>query len=365
MSYNDEYFMEKALELSKKGIGFTTPNPLVGALIVKDGDIIGAGYHKQYGREHAEINAFNNAKENVEGSTMYITLEPCSHHGKTPPCVNEIIKRGIKRVVIAMKDPNPLVAGRGINLLLENGIDVKIGVKKESAEKINEIFIKYIKTNRPFCILKAGMSLDGKIATYTGDSKWITSIDSRIYSHKLRHSVSGITVGINTVLKDNPTLNTRINNEKCKNPIRIILDSHGRIPIESNVLNTLDIAETIVVVTENARKENIKKIRSIGAEVIISPLKQGKVDLKFLMDELGKRKIDSILIEGGGEVNFSFLKENLVDKAIFFIAPKLIGGASSKTPVEGEGVGLLKEAPQLKNINTFKLGEDVLIEGYL
>ncbi|MCR2043241.1 bifunctional diaminohydroxyphosphoribosylaminopyrimidine deaminase/5-amino-6-(5-phosphoribosylamino)uracil reductase RibD [Anaerosalibacter massiliensis] len=365
MTCVDEYFMDKALELSKKGIGFVNPNPIVGALIVKDGDIIGSGYHEAYGKAHAEINAFNSVKDNVEGATMYITLEPCSHYGKNAPCVNEIIRRKIKRVVIAMKDPNPLVSGKGIELLLKNNIDVKVGVLEEEAEKNNEIFIKYIKTKKPFCILKAGMSLDGKIATYSGESKWITSDESRKYSHKLRNKVSGILVGINTVLKDDPILNIRIEDGVYKNPTRIVLDSHGKIPLKSKLLTTLDIANTMVVVTEKAAKDKIKNIENTGAEVIVSPLKEGKVDLNFLVDELGKRKIDSILIEGGGEVNFSFLKEDLVDKAIFFIAPKIIGGASAKTPVEGRGIGLLKDVPQLKNIDTFKLGKDLVVEGYL
>lgn len=365
MNYEDEYFMEKALELSKKGMGFTNPNPLVGALIVKDGKIIGSGYHEEYGKEHAEINAFNSTKDNVEGATMYITLEPCSHYGKNAPCVNEIIRRKVRRVVIAMEDPNPLVSGKGIKLLLKNNIDVKVGVLKEEAEKNNEIFIKYIKTKKPFCILKAGMSLDGKIATYIGESKWITGEDSRNYSHRLRHKLSGIIVGINTVIEDNPSLDTRIKNENCKNPTRIILDSCGKIPIESKVLTTLDVADTIVVATEKAPVNSIRKIENTGAEVIISPLKNRKVDLNFLMEELGKRKIDSLLIEGGGEVNFSFIEEELVDKVIFFIAPKIIGGSKAKTPVEGEGIELLKDAKYLKNINSFNIGEDLVIEGYL
>lgn len=361
---NDEYFMEMALNLAKKGIGFTNPNPLVGAVIVKDGKVIGKGYHEKYGENHAEINALNNAKEDVHGATMYVNLEPCSHFGNVPPCVNRIIESGIKKVVIAMEDPNPIVSGKGIQILKENGLEVKIGVLKKEAEKLNEIFIKYISTGKPFVILKAGMSLDGKIATYTGDSRWITGKRAREYVHILRQRVSAILVGVNTVIVDDPMLNTRLNNIECKDPIRIILDSHGRTPLKSNVLNT-NPSNTIVAVTNNALEKNIKAIEKIGAEVMITPVKDGKVDLQFLMEKLGERKIDSLLIEGGGEINFSFLKEKLVDKVIFFIAPKIIGGETSKTPVEGKGVEYLKDAIDLKDITMCKIGDDIMVEGYL
>ncbi|NLV76959.1 MAG: bifunctional diaminohydroxyphosphoribosylaminopyrimidine deaminase/5-amino-6-(5-phosphoribosylamino)uracil reductase RibD [Tissierellia bacterium] len=356
--------MEMALNLAKKGIGFTNPNPLVGAVIVKDGKVIGKGYHEKYGENHAEINALNNAKEDVHGATMYVNLEPCSHFGNVPPCVNRIIESGIKKVVIAMEDPNPIVSGKGIQILKENGLEVKIGVLKKEAEKLNEIFIKYISTGKPFVILKAGMSLDGKIATYTGDSRWITGKRAREYVHILRQRVSAILVGVNTVIVDDPMLNTRLNNIECKDPIRIILDSHGRTPLKSNVLNT-NPSNTIVAVTNNALEKNIKAIEKIGAEVMITPVKDGKVDLQFLMEKLGERKIDSLLIEGGGEINFSFLKEKLVDKVIFFIAPKIIGGETSKTPVEGKGVEYLKDAIDLKDITMCKIGDDIMVEGYL
>ncbi len=362
---NDEYFMEMALNLAKKGIGFTNPNPLVGAVIVKDGKVIGKGYHEKYGENHAEINALNNAKEDVHGATMYVNLEPCSHFGNVPPCVNRIIESGIKKVVIAMEDPNPVVSGKGMQIFKENGLEVKVGVLKKEAEKLNEIFIKYISTGKPFVILKVAMSLDGKIATYTGDSRWITGKRAREYVHILRQRVSAILVGVNTVIVDDPMLNTRLNNNiECKDPIRIILDSPGRTPLKSNVLNT-NPSNTIVAVTNNAAKENIKAIEKTGAEVMITPVKDGKVDLQFLMEKLGERKIDSLLIEGGGEINFSFLREELVDKVIFFIAPKIIGGETSKTPVEGKGVEYLKDAIDLKDITMCKIGDDIMVEGYL
>ena len=361
---NDEYFMKIALDLAKKGIGFTNPNPLVGAVIVKDGKIIGKGYHEKYGKNHAEVNALNNAVENVKDATMYVTLEPCSHFGKTPPCANRIAESGIKKVVIAMEDPNTLVSGKGIEILRENGLEVKVGVLKKEAEKLNEIFIKYILTKIPFTIMKAGMSLDGKIATYTGDSRWVTGEKARKYGHLLRQKASAILVGVNTVIMDDPMLNTRLDNMECIDPVKVIVDSSGRIPITSKVLN-INPSSTIVVVTKFALEENIKAIRRKGAEVIVSPAKNGRVDLRFLVEELGKREIDSLLIEGGGEVSFSFLKEDLVDKVVFFIAPKIIGGRDAKTPVEGEGMAYIKDVIDLKEIEITKLGKDIMIGGYV
>jgi len=361
---NDEFFMKIALGLAEEAMGFTNPNPLVGAVIVKDGRIIGKGYHEKYGENHAEINALNYAVENVEDATMYVTLEPCSHFGKTPPCVDRIIKSGIKRVIIAMEDPNPIVSGNGIRILRENGLEVKVGVLKEEAERLNEIYIKYIVTKIPFTIMKAGMSLDGKIATYTGDSRWVTGEKARKYGHLLRQKVSAILVGVNTVIMDDPMLNTRLDNMQCVDPIRIILDSSGRIPITSKVLN-INPSSTIVVVTKFTLEDKVKAIREKGVEVLVSSAKNGRVDLQFLMEELGKREIDSLLIEGGGEVSFSFFKEDLVDKVVFFIAPKIIGGRDAKTPVEGEGIAHIKDVVDLKDMEITKLGKDIMIEGYV
>ncbi len=361
---NDEYFMKIALELAKKGMGFASPNPLVGAVIVKDGKIIGKGYHEKYGENHAEVNALNNAVEDLKDATMYVTLEPCSHFGKTPPCANRIVESGIKKVVIAMEDPNMIVSGNGIKILRENGLEVKVGILKKEAEKLNEIFIKYILTKTPFTIMKAAMSLDGKIATYTGDSRWVTGEKAREYGHLLRQKVLAVLVGVNTVIIDNPMLNTRLDNMECIDPIRIILDSKGRTPITSKVLN-INPSNTIIAVTNFALEENIEAFREKGAEVIVSPAKNGRVDLEFLMEELGKRGIDSLLIEGGGEVNFGFLKENLIDKFVFFIAPKIIGGIDAKTPVEGEGMAYIKDTIDLQGIEITNIGKDIMIEGYV
>lgn len=359
----DNKYMAKALELARKGIGNTSPNPLVGAVIVKDHRIIGEGYHQVYGGPHAEVNAFRNAKEDVEGATMYVTLEPCSHYGKTPPCANAIVEKKIAKVVIGMKDPNPLVAGNGIRILEENGIEVVCGVLEEECKKINEIFIKYITTKAPFVIMKTAMTLDGKIAAYTGDSKWITGEDSRKYVHEIRNNLAGIMVGVGTVLKDNPMLTTRI--DGGKNPIRIIVDSKCRTPLDAKVLDIDDNSRCIIATTENADSEKIEQLKDKGAIVIAIPAKNGRVDLSYLMRQLGEMKIDSILLEGGSELNYSALEEGIVDKVLCFIAPKIIGGNNAKTPVGGQGKALVRDAVKLSNININSFKDDVLIEGYI
>lgn len=361
----DIKFMKRALELAKKGVGYTSPNPLVGAVIVKNNKIIGEGYHEKYGQAHAEINAFKNTTENVKGATMYVTLEPCSHYGKTPPCAEAIVKKGISKVIVGMTDPNPKVSGKGISILQENGIEVVSGILEKEAKKINEIFIKYITTKKPFCILKTAMTLDGKIATYTGDSKWITGKKSRKYVHEIRHRVSGIMVGIGTVLYDNPKLTTRLEDKEEKDPIRIIVDTKGRIPLDVNVLNIESNGKTIISTTKKASKEKIEAIKKKGAEIIITPLKNGRVDLQYLMSELGNKGIDSVLLEGGETLNFSALEEGIVDKVISFMAPKIIGGTDAKTPVGGKGIKNINQAITLKDMEVSKIDEDIMIQGYI
>lgn len=361
----DIKYMKRALELAKKGIGYTNPNPLVGAVIVKDGRIIGEGYHEIYGGHHAEVNAFKNAVEDVEGATMYVTLEPCSHYGKTPPCANKIVEKGIKKVVVAFKDPNPEVAGRGIKILRENGIEVLTGVLEEESRRLNEIFIKYITTGLPFCILKTAMTLDGKIAAYTGDSKWITNEESRKFVHNLRHRVSAIMVGIGTIIRDNPLLNTRLQSGSGSDPIRVIVDTKARIPLEANVLNMKSNAKTIIATTELAQEEKIKELENMGAEIIITPLRDNRVDLRYLMKALGERKIDSVLLEGGSELNYSAMESGIIDKVNAFIAPKFIGGKEAKTPIGGVGRPLMKDAVLLKDVQIYRFGEDIMVEGYI
>jgi diaminohydroxyphosphoribosylaminopyrimidine deaminase/5-amino-6-(5-phosphoribosylamino)uracil reductase len=357
--------MRRALELSKKAVGFVNPNPMVGAVIVKDNKIIGEGCHEYFGGPHAEVNAFANAKEDVEGATMYVTLEPCSHYGKTPPCAHAIVKNKIAKVVIGMIDPNPIVAGRGIEILRSNGIEVTTGIIHKEIEKTNEIFIKYITKNEPFCIMKTAMTLDGKIATSIGDSKWISNEKSREYVHELRHMVSGIMVGIGTVLKDDPELTTRRAGKISLNPIRIIIDSKAKIPLGAKVLQCDEKTKTIIVTTKFAEGTKIEAIKQKGAEVIVTPGKNNRVDLNYLMRVLGEIGIDSILLEGGSTLNYSALEEGIVDKVITFISPKMFGGTSSKTPVGGKGIEHVKDSILLTDTEVTRFNEDIMIEGYI
>ncbi|ADL52542.1 bifunctional diaminohydroxyphosphoribosylaminopyrimidine deaminase/5-amino-6-(5-phosphoribosylamino)uracil reductase RibD [Clostridium cellulovorans] len=361
----NESYMRRALELAKLGAGRVSPNPMVGAVIVKNGEIIGEGYHKQYGGPHAEVNAIASVSDNgeLEGSTIYVTLEPCCHYGKTPPCTKAIIDNKIKTVVIGTLDPNPLVAGKGVEILRAEGIEVIVGVLEEECLKINESFMKYIKTKTPFVIMKAAMTLDGKIATSTGDSKWITNEESRINVHKLRNKVSGIMVGINTVLKDDPELTCRL--EGGASPKRIIVDSGLKIPLNAKVLNAKDKVEVIVATTRKADESKVEVLERQGVKVIIVPEKEQKVNLKKLMEELGNLKVDSVLLEGGGTLCFSALEEGIIDKVQFYIAPKIIGGENSKTPVEGVGINKIKDAINVKDLRVSTFGGDILIEGYI
>jgi diaminohydroxyphosphoribosylaminopyrimidine deaminase/5-amino-6-(5-phosphoribosylamino)uracil reductase len=358
----NEKYMERALELAKMGVGKVNPNPLVGAVIVKEDEIIGEGYHECYGEAHAERNAVKNAVKDVAGSTIYVTLEPCAHYGKTPPCVDLLIEKKFKKVVIGMLDPNELVAGKSIEKLRQHGIETIVGVKEEECKKMNEIFIKYIKTKIPFVILKSGMSLDGKIATYSGESKWITSKESREDSQNIRNRVHSIMVGVNTVIADNPELTCRINNEKKL--IRIIVDTNLRIPLDSKVIRNED-KNTIVATSINSDENKKQLLRNLGIKVVEVPNKNNRVDLKELLKKLGQEGIDSILIEGGGTLNFSALEENIVDKVIFYIAPKILGGEKSKSSIAGIGFSKLSEAVKLVNTSFRKIGEDLVIEGYI
>lgn len=359
----DEVYMRMALDLARKGKGWTTPNPLVGAVIVKGGRIIGQGYHQKYGQPHAEVNAIASAKEDVTGATLYVTLEPCSHFGKTPPCSDLLIDKNIKRVVVGTLDPNPLVAGKGIERLRNNGIEVVTGVLEEESQKLNEIFIKYIVTKEPFVVMKNAMSLDGKIATVTGESQWISGESSRKQVHSLRHELAGIMVGIETIIKDDPQLTSRTLNSR--NPIRIVVDSQLRIPIASKVLTQQDKAKTIVATTKRANNEKLDTLKQMGIEVIVIKEKYERVDLRELMKVIGAKGIDSILLEGGANLNFSALEEGIVDKIQSYIAPKIIGGKEAKTAVEGAGIQLLKNAFKIDRMTPVMVGEDLFVEGYI
>lgn len=355
----DSEYMRKALELAEKGMGYVSPNPMVGTVIVKDGRIIGKGYHEKYGELHAERNAFADCRESPEGADLYVTLEPCCHYGKTPPCTDIIIEKKIKRVFIGSSDPNPLVSGKGVKILENHGIEVFQEVLKDECDKLNEVFFHYITTKMPFVIMKYAMTIDGKIACYNGESKWITGEQSRMNVHKDRHKYSAIMVGVNTVINDNPMLTCRIGNGV--NPTRIICDTNLRTPPDCNILNTANEIPTIIATCctdKNKQSEYINR----GCKIILTDMKNNHVDLNQLMIKLGEIKIDSIILEGGGELNWSALKSGIVDKVQAYISPKIFGGRTSKTPVGGTGVEYPDKAFMLYDTSVKQIGDDFLIE---
>jgi len=356
--------MKEALDLAAKARGRTSPNPLVGALVVKDGQIIGRGYHQKAGGPHAEVFALEEAGEKARGATLYVTLEPCSHHGRTPPCTEKVVAAGIKKVVVAMVDPNPKVAGRGLEQLKAAGVEVEVGLGEAEAKHLNEVFLKYITTGRPFIILKTGMSLDGKIATRSGDSRWITSEESRAYVHQIRDQVDAIMVGIGTILKDDPQLTTRLPNGQGKDPIRVIVDSSAQIPLSCKVLTQDSPAQTIIATTTKASPEKVDLLAAKGVRVLVIEEKNGHVSMHKLMEELGKLEISSLLVEGGSSINGAVIRDKLVDKVFFFIAPQIIGGESAPSPIGGIGVETIKEVVKLKDYQMRCIGPDFLIEGY-
>ena len=358
----DIEYMRRAIELAERGVGFTNPNPMVGAVIVKGGKVIGEGWHERCGEWHAERNAFKNCKVSAEGATMYVTLEPCCHYGKTPPCTEAIIEHGIARVVIGMEDPNPLVAGKGIAFLREAGIEVVCGIEEEALREQNRVFLKYISTRLPWVALKAAMTLDGKIATRTGDSKWITGAEARAYVHELRHRFMAILVGIGTAVADDPLLNCRIEGRGVRQPIRVVVDSNARLSLESQLVQTAEEYRTIVAYTRFAPEERVKALREAGVEMLLCEEKEGLVDVRNLLELLGQFGIDSILLEGGGNLNYTFLSEGLVDELYAFVAPKIVGGMSAKTPVEGTGVEKMADAINLELKNVLNIGDDVLLK---
>lgn len=352
-------FMKRAIELAKMGTGKVNPNPLVGAVIVKSGKIIGEGYHKKYGDFHAEINALNTLSESADGAEMYVTLEPCSHFGKTPPCALAVAKSGIKKIYIGMTDPNPLVSGKGIEIIKNAGIEVISNISEKECREINQIFLKFITTKKPYVVMKTATSIDGKIATYTGNSKWISNEKSRLWVHNLRNELTGIMVGINTVLLDNPYLTCRI--ENSRNPYRIIVDSNLKIPLDANVIGN---DGKCIVATISDNSEKINKLKNMGVK-IIKINSCNKVELNELMIKLGELNIDSILLEGGGTLNFSALEANIVDKVITFIAPKIIGGAEAKTGIEGTGFKNISDCIELSDISYTQFDNDIMLQGYI
>lgn len=360
LSY-DEKYMRLAMQLAGNAIGRTSPNPLVGAVIVKDNRVVGCGWHRKAGTPHAEVHALNQARELAQGADVYVTLEPCAHYGKTPPCAKALVEAKVKNVYGGLLDVNPKVAGKGFKILEDAGIHVEYGFLQDELRKQNEVFFKWIEHKKPFVVLKAAMTLDGKIATATGQSKWITNETSRAYGYKLRDIYDGIMVGINTVIEDNPMLTARV--DGGKNPIRIVVDSSLRIDINANVVQDKS-AKTIVATTDKADKDKILKLQAQDIDVIVVDKDENdKVDIEKLLDILGQQNICSILVEGGATLSGSFVAKKLVDKVYFFIAPKIVGGKEAKTPVAGTGILNLQEALALKDIQIEKLEEDILIIG--
>lgn len=359
---NKIFYMKHAIKLAKRAMGRTSPNPLVGAVVVKDGEIISQGYHKRAGMPHAEIEALKAAGERARGADLYTNLEPCNHFGRTPPCTQAIIEAGISRVFIGMRDPNPSVKGGGAEYLKAHGITVEVGILEEECKRLNEIFIKYVTSGMPFVILKLAASLDGKIALANGESKWITNEKSRKYVHSLRNRLDAVLVGIGTVLKDDPQLTARL--PGAKQPIRIVLDTHLRIPLSAKVLNTDLPAKTLIVTGPEASNDKINNIKEKGAYVMEIGLKNGVINLKELLLKLGEREITSILVEGGASIAASFLKEKLIDKFYFFYAPKIIGGHHSIPMIGGRDINSMDQAIHLKELSIRRFGEDVLITGY-
>ena len=356
----DQNYMLQAIQLAKQGEGWTNPNPMVGAVIVKNGRIIGKGYHKKCGELHAERNAIASLTESAEGATIYVTLEPCCHYGKTPPCTEAIIEQKIKRVVIGSRDPNPKVSGKGIKMLQEAGIEVIEDFMREECDRLNPVFFHYITTKTPYVVMKYAMTLDGKIATKTGASKWITGEAARAEVQHMRHRYMGIMAGIGTVIADDPMLNVRV--EGWKSPIRILCDSGLRIPLDGQIVKSAGKYRTIVAYADSENTEaKRKRLHEMGVETICCPDENNQVDLKKLMKYLGEEGIDSILLEGGGTLNDSALRAGIVQEVQAFIAPKLFGGMNSKTPVEGIGVRFPSEAVKLKCTDICQIGEDIRI----
>ncbi|MVB10172.1 Riboflavin biosynthesis protein RibD [Caprobacter fermentans] len=356
---SDETYMKLALEYAEKGCGWVNPNPMVGAVVVKDDRVIGTGYHQRYGELHAERNALASCTEPPQGATLYVTLEPCCHYGKTPPCTDAILKSGVRRVVIGSADPNPLVAGKGIQILRRHGMEVTEGVLREACSKLNEVFFHFIQTKTPFVLMKYAMTMDGKTATHSGKSKWITGEAARRRVQEDRHRYSGVMVGVGTIFADDPLLTCRLPNSRS--PVRIICDSRLRMPLSAQVVRTAREIHTIIA-TCSQDETLARPYRKAGCEVVTLPSKDGHIDLRELMAALGEKEIDSVLLEGGGTLNWSALQSGIVSKVQAYVAPKLFGGADAKSPVEGIGVEGPKKAFRLASPQVMRLGEDVLLE---
>ena len=365
LNETDEKYMRMALRQARKGLGRTSPNPAVGAIVVREGKVIASGYHKRAGANHAEVEALKKiGGKGRKGDVLYVTLEPCNHHGRTPPCTEALIKSGIKRVVVGMTDPNPKVSGGGCEFLKGKGIEVKTGVLEPACRHLNEFFLKHTSTGRPFVVAKSALTLDGWTATSTGDSGWITNEKSRQFVHRLRDRVEGVMVGVGTVLADDPSLTTRLRNRRGRDPVRLIVDTHLRIPSEAKVLNNDSPAMTLIAVGDEVSPGRLEAVSKNKASIFVCPMKKGRIDLAALMDVFGEKSITSLLVEGGSTLMGSMIRERLIDKFYIFQAPKLLGGNDGFPMASGPGPKRIRECLNLRDIRTRRLGSDMLIRGY-
>jgi len=390
MKRNDAYYLKLAYKLALKAKGMTSPNPLVGSVVVKNGRIVGKGFHRKAGTAHAEIIAIENAGQKAEGASLYVTLEPCSHFGRTPPCVHKIIQSGVKEVIVGMPDPNPRNNGRGINILRQNKIKVRVCLPQDELKKMNEVFIKYITKCLPFVTVKVGQSLDGKIATHTGNSKWITSDKSRAFSRKIRASFDAIMVGVNTVLRDDPGLCAWFSKKPACQPARlassadrpaclperqvlsagrqptiIVVDSHLSTPASAKIFAKNSNVIIVTLPSKSGQETQNRKALSEKAKILEVKDKNGQINLRDMMKKLARMEISNILVEGGGMLIGSLFDEQLVDKVMFFISPKIIGGKDATSSVMGKGVGRVDSAIKLKQMRLRRIAEDILVEAYV
>lgn len=365
MNSIDATYMKLAIRLAGKGVGWVSPNPMVGAMVVQDGRIVGRGFHRRVGAAHAEVEALRQAGSAARGADLYVTLEPCNHQGRTPPCTQAILAAGVRRVIIATLDPNPQVEGGGAEYLRSQGVEVEAGLLAEAARRMNEAWFHYMNTGLPWVIGKAACSLDGKIATVTGESQWLTGETARAFGHRLRHQVDAILVGIETALADDPQLTTRLPRGRGKDPIRVVLDSRLRLPLTARLLHLGSPSPTIVACTEAAAPEKVREVERLGAEVVILPQAAGRVSLPGLLTLLGRRQIQSLLVEGGAEVLGSFFDQKLIQMFHFFYAPKFLGGRGARGVLGGHGVDRLKDAHLARDLRLRRLGPDLLLSGRL
>ncbi len=361
----DEKYMQLALDLARRAQGFTSPNPMVGAVVVHEGRIVGKGYHAAAGLPHAEVNAIDDAGPQAQGATLYVTLEPCNHTGRTPPCTEKILAAGIRRVVVAMRDPNPVVKGGGIEFLTAKNIAVTSGVCEKSAALLNEAFIKYTRTGRPFVTVKCAATLDGRIATRTGDSRWVSGEAARTRVHHLRHAADAIMVGVNTVNCDNPRLTTRLAGVAGRNPHRYVLDTRLSIAEDARLLQADLAGGTTVVTGTKVPEDKRARLARNGVHILSAALENDRIDLAALMAVLGAAGVTSLLVEGGGRVLASAFGAGIVDKVIFFLAPKILGGDDGVPICRGPGPALMKDCLPVKNMQVQMVDGDVMIEGYM